>query len=131
MSAMLSLFDYIYYRIYKFFEEKGDNVPETKGSLILSLIQFFTLLDILVFVRMIYEFPLPKKVFILPVIISLAVINWYRYERNFEIKTFQDQWRNESLEKKRRNGWLIGLYLLLSFLVPALHGYLKHNLNAI
>jgi hypothetical protein len=126
MSKMISLFDYIFYRIYGFFKEKGDGIPETAGTLLLSLIQFFTILGIMVMVRMIYNysFPANKYYFLLPLIL-LGVINWYRYEWNFDIGQFDVKWKDEEEKRKVRNGWLIGLYLLVSFLVPAVYGFLK------
>jgi len=131
MKVASSLFDYIFYRIYGFFREKGDNVPETKGSLLLSLIQFLTILDVMVFVKVIYDYRFPTKYYFLPLLILLGVINWLRYERNFDIQKLDNQWRNEDREKRTRNGWLIGLYLLISFLIPAVYGYLKVNLKVI
>ena len=41
------------------------------------------------------------------------------------------QWENEEQKKKVRNGWFIGIYLVVSFLIPAVNGYLEHNLKVI
>ena len=128
---MTALFDYIFYRIYKFFKERGDNVPETKGILILSMIQFLTLFDLVVFVRMIYPFPLPEKIYIIPFVALPAIINWLRYERNFDLSKLDNRWNDEDKMMKTRNGWFIILYLLVSFLIPAVHGYIEHNLKLI
>jgi hypothetical protein len=124
------LFDYIFYRLYKFFETRGDT-PQTSASLIVSLIQFFTLLDLLFIGKFIHDFPIPSKYYFLPIIIGLGIINWYRYERNFSIDTFNKSWENEHPKTKVRNGWLIGLYLGISFLIPVSYGILKYNLNII
>jgi hypothetical protein len=131
MRKAQTLFDYIFYRIYKLFKEKGDNAPETKGTLILSMIQFLTFLDIVVFVRIIYPFSLPDKLYIVPLVALPGVINWLRYERNFDIGQLDVKWKDEEPEKKIRNGWIIGIYLVVSFLIPAVHGYLEHNMKAI
>lgn len=131
MKLGLSLFDYIFYRIYGFFKEKGDNVPETKGSLLLSLMQFLTILDVMVFVKVIYDYPFPTKYYFLPLLILLGVINWFRYERDFDIDMLDKQWKDEVKEKRLRNGWLIGLYFLTSFLIPALYGYLHVNIKVL
>lgn len=123
---MFSLFDYIFYRIYKFFRVRGDGIPETAGTLLLSLIQFLTVLDIMVIVKMVYDYPFPEnKYYFLPPLILLGVINWFRYERNFDISQFDGKWKDEEEKRKIKNGWLIGLYLLISFLIPAMYGYLK------
>lgn len=128
---MISLFDYIFYRIYKFSKEKGDFAPETNGSLLLSLIQSLTILDIMVLVRMIYDYPFPSKWALAPVAILIAVLNWYRYEKIMEIEELEKRWGGEDRTKRIRNGWFIGLYLAMSFLIPAVHGYLEHNLKVI
>lgn len=131
MRNSLLLFDYIFYRIYGFFKERGDNVPDTKGSLLLSLIQFLTMLDIMVFVKIIHDYPFPTEYYFLPLLILLGVINWYRYEHDFDIENLDDQWKNEERGQRIRNGWLIGIYLLVSFLIPAVYGYLHVNLKLI
>lgn len=131
MNRLQSFFDYIFYRIYKFSKERGDSAPETNGTLLLSLMQFLTLLDIIVFVRIAYPFPLPGKIYIIPLIALPAIINWLRYERNFDMEKLHLKWKDEDKTKKVRNGWLMGIYLVVSFLIPAIHGYLEHNLKAI
>lgn len=132
MNRLQSFFDYIFYRVYKFFQVRGDNVPDTKGSLILSLIQFLTILDIMVIVQFFHDYPLPSKLgFFLPLLIIIGVINWYRYERNFDMEKLEDRWKNENQRQRVMRGWCIGLYLLTSFLIPAVYGYLKHNLKVI
>jgi hypothetical protein len=80
----------------------------------------------MVIVKMIYDYPFPdNKYYFLPPLILLGVINWFRYERNFDISQFDIKWKDEEEKRKIKNGWLIGLYLLISFLIPAMYGYLK------
>jgi uncharacterized membrane-anchored protein len=131
MKNIRTLFDYIFYRVFSFFRDKGDNSPETKGVLILSMIQFLTFLDVVVFIRIIYPFSLPDTLFIIPLVVLPAVVNWFRYERDFDIKSFDDKWENEGQKEKNRKGWWICLHLLASFLIPAVHGYMEHNLRII
>ena len=129
MRKVVSFFDYTYFRIYKFFEGKGDNIPDTKGSMILSLIQFFILLDILVIVRIGLDFTPPEKVFILPVIVIIGLINWYKYEKGNVIDEFEAKWRNERKEQRINKGRLIVFIMIFSFLLPVIHGILEHNLK--
>lgn len=129
---MLKLFDYIFLRVYQYFKEKGDNVPDTKGSLILSLIQLFTILDVMVFVNLIYDYAIPSKLgFFLPLMFVIGFINWYRYEKDFDLSELENRWKDEGQGKRITRGWLIGTYVALSFLIPAVYGYLKFNLKAI
>ena len=84
----------------------------------------------MILVKVIYDYPFPTKYYFLPLLILLGVINWFRYERDFDTNTLDIQWKNEEKEKRLRNGWLIGLYFVMSFLIPALYGYLHVNLKA-
>ena len=54
---MLLLIDYVYLRIYQFFKDRGDNVSEFNGTLILS---------------------------------HAGLINWYRYERDFDLNGLEE-----------------------------------------
>lgn len=118
----MRFFDYIFYRLYKFSKDKGDNAPETNGSLLLSLMQLLTILNAMAFVRMIYYFTVPSKWTILPIAILIAVFNWYRYEQSIEVEELEKIWAGESKIKWIKNGWFIGLYFVLMFLLVILIG---------
>lgn len=132
MKKLLLLAEYVHYRIYKFFHSRGDNIPEFKATLLLSTMQAITLVDIDVFVELFfnYTFFSSKFIVLIPGVIFVG-FNWYRYERNFDINQLDAKWKDEEHGKKVRNGWLMGLYLLISFLIPPVYGYLKHNLKLI
>lgn len=121
------IFDYIYYRFYRFFVTRGHS-PQTSASLLLSLVQFLTLFDILSITQSIYYFSIPSKYYFLPIIVAFAGLNWYRYERKFNISPFADKWDNEDNRSKTRRGWLICVYVAMTFLFPFVHGILKQNL---
>lgn len=127
---MILLFEYIHYRIYLFFKEKGDNVPLFTGTLILSLMQFLTIINIMFIIELIHEFPIPSKFAFLPLLVGLGVFNWYQYERNFDEQRIEKKWK-ENVNKRIRNGWLIAVYLLVSFLFPVTLGVLEHNMKVI
>jgi hypothetical protein len=131
MERLQSFFDYIFYRIYKFSKARGDIAAQTNGTLLLSLMQFLTILDIVVLIRIVYPFPLPGNVYVIPLIALPAIVNWLRYERNFDIGILDLKWRDEDQRKKLRNGWFIGIYLAVALLIPVVHGYLEHNLKVI
>jgi len=131
MGKALSLFEYIHYRVYRFFKEKGDNVPEFKGTMVLSLIQSFTIMDIMVGVKLIHDYPFPSKFWFLPLIIVAGIVNWYLYEREFDAEKIQSRWGNEPSTKRIKNGWLISLYLLVVLLIPPVYGYLHVNAKLI
>lgn len=132
MKNIIILFEYIHYRIYKFFHLRGDNISEFTATLLLSLMQGLTLLDIDVLVELLFGYTLfsSKFIILIPGVI-FAGLNWYRYERNFDVGQLDAKWNYEERGKKVRNGWLIVLYLIISFLIPTVYGYIKHNLKVI
>jgi uncharacterized membrane protein len=83
----------------------------------------------MVIALIIHDYPFPNKFAFLPLLVILGIINWYLYERNFDAEKVKRQWEEESTEKRTRNGWLIGMYLMVSFLIPVVYGILKHNLK--
>ena len=132
MKKVLDLFDYVFFRIYQFWLDQKDVAPETKGFLILSLMQSFTILDLLGLIQQFtgYDKIISKLTFV-PVGIGIMIINYFRYEHNFDSSDWTDRWCNESRQARSRKGWLIALYLLLVLLFPAVYGFLKHNLQVI
>lgn len=128
---MLNLFDYIYYRIYTFFLKQRDNVPETKGSVLLTALQCFTLLSGVALLTLVWDFSLPPKIYLAPLIILIGVFNWYRYERNVDIEEFNDKWKDETSSERKKRGWLIVTFFIVVVLIPVSIGVLRHNLGLI
>jgi hypothetical protein len=125
---MADIFDYIFYRVFKFYQ-KRDGTPQIYASGVLSVIQFFVLLSALAAIRLFINFPIPQKYFVIPVIFVLIGVNWMRYERNLDFKKFEERWGNEEIERKKTRGWLIVISLILSISFPILIGVLKHNIG--
>jgi hypothetical protein len=128
---MMKLFDYVYYRIYVFFLERKDNIPETTGWMLLSLLHFFSLLTIAAFLTFIVNVDSFNKYYALLVIIPLMAYNWYRYERDFDIKKYESRWGDEPKTERRKKGWLIVVYFAVVVLIPVSIGVLRHNLGLI
>ena len=122
---MQEFFDYIFYRIYTAAKSKGDTAAETNGTLLLSLLQFFTLLDLMVFLRLIFEFPLPPNGVFIAMLILIPIYNWFRYERTVNIQEFERKWDKENEKIKHRNRLLINIYMGSSFLIIFTYGLLK------
>lgn len=124
----MNLFDYIFYRVYKFYQ-KRDGTPAIYASGVVSVMQFFSLLTILGIIRLIVDFPIPQKYFIIPIILILIAINWYRYERDFDIKKLEGKWNGEDINRRKQKGWLVVISLILVILFPILIVKFKHNLG--
>lgn len=123
---MITLFDYIFYRVYKFYQTL-DNNPDIYASGLVALIQFLTLIDIMFLLNLFFQFKIPWKFYFIPVLIILMGINWYRYENNLDIQRLEDKWGNEDNIKKKNKGLLILIYIGLSVLIPILIGTFKNS----
>lgn len=126
----MKFYDYCFYRLSDYYKKKRDSAAEITGSILVSLIQFFTILDIFVILRWVWEFPMPEginKYWALPIIITLPIINWFRYVKPKKYREFRKQWRQEDVSKRKMKGWLIVLYLAVSIVIPVATGFVKHN----
>ncbi|KAA8478434.1 hypothetical protein BDE36_0262 [Arcticibacter tournemirensis] len=127
----MSFFDYIFYRITFYYKRKKDLSPETAGSLIVSLLQFFFILDIFILVRIFYEYTIPSgfsKVWALPLIVVLGVMNWYRYEKKSLYPELRRTWKDEDPSRKRKRGRLIVWSLIILLTIPVFYGLIRHNM---
>ena len=127
----MKIFDYIFYRVCDFYKRKKDSSAEFTSNLIVSLIQTFTVIDLFIFIRIFWEYPMPKnftKFWLLPIIIILPIINWYKYQKTKKYVDFRKIWKNEANQEKRKSGALIVLYLIISMLIPILYGLIRHNI---
>lgn len=128
---MLKIFDYIFYRVCFFYRKKKDLSPETTGWILNSILQSFTLLDLFLLIRIIYEYPIPKnfnKIWVLPLIALFFVLNWFRYEKRITYNELYKKWNDEEKRQKRKKGTLIVLYCIISILIPILYGLIRHNI---
>ena len=93
--------------------------------------QFFTILDLLILIRIFWEYPIPdhfSKYWLLPIIILIPIINWYKYVKPKKYIDYRKLWKDEHLIKKRKNGWRVIFYLGISLLIPLLYGLIRYNL---
>jgi len=127
---MTDIFDYIFYRVFKFYQNR-DGTPQIYASGVVSVIQFFALLSGLAVVRLFVDFPIPTKYFVIPIIVGLIAINWIRYERKTNFDAFDERWGNEDINKGKIKGRLIVILIILVISFPILIGILKHNLGII
>lgn len=128
---MLKLIDYIFYRIYSLYKKQGSDVTHVYASGLLSLLQFMTVVSILFLINIFIGFSLPSKWGFAPLLIIFMILNWYRYERNFDIEEFAAQWKDEDSSEKKKKGWLIIVYFAIVVLFPVTLGVLEHNLGVI
>jgi hypothetical protein len=116
--------------VYKDYQ-KRDGTPEIYAAGVLSLMQFLTLVDLMFLVRLFYNFAIPSKYFFIPLLVLIIGINWFKYERGFDVKNLEAKWGEENSSQRKRRGWLLVVSLISLILFPILIGVLKHNLGVI
>ena len=115
---MISYFDYIYYRVTKFYS-KWDGNKGINGILIIGLIQVLVICDILLWVTRFFfnisKFAPHSKTFgIIGVVmlLCLILINNNNYKNKFD--KLSSKWANEA----RGESILKGTAMVLSFIIP-------------
>ncbi|MDP2234912.1 MAG: hypothetical protein Q8J88_00640 [Bacteroidales bacterium] len=124
-------FDYAYYRVCDFYKKKKDSSAEMTSFLIVSLMHFFTILDLFILIRVFWEYPIPinfSKYWLLPLILIIPLINWNKYVKAQKYKKYRAVWRTETEKEKRQKGWSIILYLILVIGIPIVYAIIKQNL---
>lgn len=123
MSRLINFFDYIFYRVYSFFNKKRDDIADIKATNLVTILQGFMLIDLFMIVRKVYPFEIPKENFNkwiwgLPLALIIGFLNHYRYRKKFKktgYSAFAEKWSKEDKKTKHIKGWLI--VFLIFFLI--------------
>src|SRR5690349_3756822 len=127
---MKELFDYVFYRVYSAYKKRDSN-PEIYAANTLSLMQFLVLIDLMFLLELFFHFDVPSKFLFIPLLLVIIGINWYMYEQKVDLKKFEAKWSGEEINRRKRNGWLILISVILLVLFPIVIGVLRHNLELI
>jgi hypothetical protein len=134
MEFFLYAYDYIFYRTYSFFQKKNDDISDEKATNLVVTLQCFFVINIFIIVRLIFDFEINKQyynkwVWGLPLVILIGIYNHRRYKKKFKkdnYSKFHSLWNDEIEYKKKRNGWLIIAYIIISIIIlPVLYVILK------
>lgn len=120
-ERVMKIFDYCFYRIYKFYQ-KRDDTPALYASAIVSLFQFFLVFSIISIGSRLLGSDVPPKFFFFLIILGIIVLNWFRYEKQTPLHGLEELWQNEDQTTKSRRGWLIVVSIVTSILLPFLVG---------
>lgn len=128
---MFRIFDYLYYRIYNFFENKNDT-PQAYAVSIVSLLQFLIIIDILLaseilahfFKGIVFFTGEVQKIWFLPVMVAVYIFNEIRYKKFAPVHELKNRWDGEPKAQRTREFWrnvsmftlTIGLAIILSLL---------------
>ena len=82
----------------------------------------FTVINLVLLLSILLNFQRPDKIYIIGLAIVLIIINWLRYERDFDISELETKWGNEPTRKKKTRLTILIAYLLLTCLTPWIYG---------
>ena len=133
--SFMEKYQYVYYRIYKWNLRtwgKSD-VPEFNAVLGMSAAVFFNIFTIII----LYNFVSGKYIsldwiepsFVLIFAFSLVSLNYlmFMYKKRYEL--LEEKFGNELKAKKRRNGWIVVIYIVGSPTLPFLLMFLDMSLR--
>ena len=120
---MMKLFDYVYYRWHRIYAKK-DNDADIYASAIVATYQMFTIINLILIFSVIFNFERPDyKITIIPLALVLLAINYFRYERNFDVSELDERWGDEPESKKQLRLILLISYLVVTFITPWIYGF--------
>jgi hypothetical protein len=119
---MITVFDYIFYRWFRLYAKKDDD-PKMSASVIVSAYQLLTVINLVLLGSIILGYEYPGESYLYFLIILFYVINYFRYERGFDISELDARWGDEPENKKRVYLVLVIAYLIVTFLTPWIYGF--------
>ena len=128
-TSVNKLFDYIFYRTYVFYLNRHDNTPVTYGSIVVSLVQTFCIIDTAIVIQWFVPFETPSKIYWGILMVLALVYNWFKYERNPYLDEMKARWDNEPEKERSEHGTLLVIALVSLVLFPIIMGVLRHNLG--
>ena len=126
---MMNLNRYLYYRFFYFFSARGNGIAETAATSLLTLLQFLTVLCIIILLNELNLLIMPGKFYFGIGIILLMLLNYFVFERNIDVTRMKQKGESESVKTRCIKGWIIVLYFLLVTGIPIGLGVIRHNLN--
>ena len=119
---MKKLFDYIFYRWYNIYKSK-DRDPNIYAAGMVLFYQLFTIINIVSITCILFGVDRPDKKYLLVPFIIFVVINYIRYENNFNISELDNLWKEEPYSPKRRNMILLMVYFIVMLVLPWIYGF--------
>lgn len=126
----MKLLDYLFYRIYSFYKRKRDSTPVFMAFAVITILVTFNCYDIIVIISLLKKetVHIPDYwVWLFMIIPMLLCLFRWRNEHTIEMILRKYSAYESSVHVKR--GYVIILYILVSFLIPILYALLKHNLG--
>jgi hypothetical protein len=134
MKYFFNFHDYIFYRVYSFFQKRNDDISDEKATNLVVTLQCFLVIDIFIIIRLIFDFEINRQYYNkllwgLPLVLLIGIYNHRRYKKRFKRDNylkFHSLWQDEIKLEKERNGRLIIAYILFSIVIlPVLYTVLR------
>lgn len=127
----MDVLDYLFYRVYKFYGKKRNELPVLRGCIVLMLLVFSTLLTISSIIEIFFKTPelIVEKYIMVVIMLLMLYLLWRRYGNREYVVEIEERYKEEELNMKRIRGWLFMMYLILMMLIPISVGFLRHNLG--
>ena len=118
---MFNFFDYLFYRICRYYEKHKEDSPMFSGIALLSLIQSVNLFILYGVICLIFNYrPSHIKLIAIGTCFFLVLFNGFRYYK-FTYPILKEKWQNEEPKiQKRKKRFLIAyivLILILTFIL--------------
>lgn len=125
---MWKFFDYHYYRVAKFYF-KRDGVTAITALISVSSIQVWIILNVLLFLEGLYPSAVDNfkysRVIYFSVVIGVILYNKIRYKNKY--LEYRNRWNDESKGRKKINGIIIILTILISWCLIFINGFIFHR----
>lgn len=130
VKNLISLLDYIYYRVYFFYKKNKDSTPDWMAALVVSTIVGFSLLSLVSLLTVVFKITLSNiKSYGLLFYILILFFVWRKYVKNNLIEELSNRYSDEDTNQKTKRGGYIVAYLILVLSIPVLIGAMRHNLG--
>ncbi len=124
---MIVLFDYVFYRVAKFFYRK-DGIDAIRAIAVVTIVQGFLAGEVLTIVLRLFfsldeiaKFSISVSKVGIAVALILLFLNYQRYKGKYW--KFADRWRSsESQAQTIQRGWLVVLVILIPYVLLILLG---------
>ena len=127
----MKIIDYLFYRVYSFYNKHPNEIPVFSATLIITLMVYATILSTFAISSLFIKFNIPSgiKGLIIILLVSIFIPIWKRYGNKEIVVALKENYMIEDSENKRIKGWLFSIYLILIRLIPISIGFLRHNLG--
>ena len=119
---MMIIFDYIFYRWFKLYKDRYEDADDY-ASLMVGAFQILFLINVISFGSTFLGLKRPHERYILVAFIVIFIINYLRYERNFNIEKLEKRWAGQSSKLVRLHWILMIVFLIVGIFAPFIHGY--------